>query len=235
MFKKIFSLIAVIECIFLFQLVSPAQSSPVFGPKKYIREKDNPEKFKESFNLCATTGEYKLIVDNGYHGTAQIKINGRELIEEDTFRNGLASIERAITLSQGEHRIDIEVKGKPGAFITVSIECLNGCLEPKITFPSIGSIINNSDAVVLGSLSNLNGEGGITIQSSGVNGQVSGLAQTQGINFASIVPLQQGQNTITAIATDACGYKATDTITIRTKEIQEPTRLTASLSGGTRK
>lgn len=235
MFKKIFSLIAVIELMFLFNLVSPAHPSPVFGPKKYTIEKGKPENFKETFNLCAVSGEYKLIVDNGHHSAAQIKMNGRVLIEEDNFRNGLASVEKTLPLSQGEHRIEIEVKGKAGAFITVSIECMNGCLEPKITFPAIGSIMNNSDAVVLGNLSNFNGEVGITIQSSDINGQLPVSAQTQGINFASVIPLLQGQNTITATATDACGYKATDTITIRTKEIQEPTRLTANLRGGTRK
>lgn len=235
MYKKIFSLIAIMECIFLFQLVSPAQSSPIFGPKKYTIEKGKPEIFKETFNLCAVSGEYRLILDNRHDSSAQININGRRLIGEDNFRKGLASVEKTINLSQGEHQIDIEVKGKPGAFITVSIECLNGCLEPKITFPAIGSTINNSDAVVLGSISNLNGRGEITIQNSGINGQVSGLAQTQGINFASVIPLQQGQNRITAIATDACGYKATDTITISTVTIQEPIKLTANLIGGMKK
>lgn len=246
MTKRIFGLIMITGCIFLFQSTSFA--SPIFGPNKYTREKGKPYEFKETFSICAMSGTYKLIVDNGTYTTTEedddekekktrvsageIEINGEDIIEEDDFKKGLAIVERTINLPQGENRIEIKVKGKPGAFITVSIECVSGCLEPKITFPTANSIVNKSKTIVQGNLSNLYGESGVIIHSSGTGGQVIGLAQTQASNFASIIPLQQGQNTITVQATDACGYKATDTIAIQTDTIQEPIRLTTTPNSG---
>lgn len=315
MTKRILSLIISAVIILTFQPSASAQSSPIFGPKKYIREKGRPHEFKEIFTLCAISGTYKLIVDNGTYITteedddddekekiedkkdrhiikhkekhnqtllspsspillsfslknlitheerkerhenrhthkhkhkhehkkkekktrvsaAEIEINGQEIIKEHDFKKRLARVQRTINLPQGENRIEIEIKGKPGAFITVSIECVSGCLEPEITFPITGAIVNKSKTVVQGNLTNLYGEAGVIIQSSGAGGQVSGLSQIQGTVFAGIIPLQQGQNIITVQATDACGYKATDTITVQTDTIQEPIRLTATPSSG---
>lgn len=246
MTKRIFGLIMITGCIFLFQSTSFA--SPIFGPNKYTREKGRPHEFKETFYLCSISGTYKLIVDNGTYITTEedddekekktrvsageIEINGEEIIKEHDFKKRLARVERTINLPQGENRIEIEIKGKPGAYITVTIECISGCLEPKITFPITGTIVNKSKTIVQGNLSNLYVEAGVIIQSSGIGGQVIGLAQTQGSSFAGIIPLQQGQNTITVQATDACGYKTTDTITIQTDTLQEPIRLTTIPNSG---
>ena len=264
MTKRTFSFIMITGCIFLFQSTPFALASPIFGPSKYIREKGRPHKFKERFTLCAVSGTYKLIVDNGTYtvteedddddekdkgkhkknekddkkekktrvSAGEIEINGEEILKEHDFKKRLARVQRTISLPQGENRVEIEVKGKPGAFITVSIECISGCLEPEITYPLTGAIVNKSKTVVQGSLSNLYGEAGVIIQSSGTGGQAIGLAQTQASDFAGIIPVQQGQNTITVQATDACGYKATDTITINTETLEEKIRLTATPSSG---
>ena len=264
MAKRIFTLIVSAFVILIFQSTPFALASPIFGPSKYIREKGRPHEFKERFTLCAVSGTYKLIVDNGTYtvteedddddekdkgkhkknekddkkekktrvSAGEIEINGEEIIKEHDFKKRLARVQRTISLPQGENRVEIEVKGKPGAFITVSIECISGCLEPEITYPLTGAIVNKSKTVVQGSLSNLYGEAGVIIQSSGTGGQAIGLAQTQASDFAGIIPVQQGQNTITVQATDACGYKATDTITINTETLEEKIRLTATPSSG---
>ncbi len=228
---KILSLITITVSIFVFQSAPPAQSSPIFGPKKYAVEKWKPEKTIEKFYTCTRTGVYKLTVDNSINTemAGEIRINGEEIMKR------LVRAEKAISLKNGENKIEVKVKGKTGEYITVAIECISECLEPKITFPSSDITVNNSEVVILGNISNLHGKAGITIQSSNANGQLSISAQVQGMNFASVIPIHKGQNTITVIATDACGYKATDTITISTEEIQEPTRLTANIRGGTRK
>jgi hypothetical protein len=238
----------------LFYSLSFAQSSPIFGPKKYTREKGKPEKVKEAFQVCALSGIYKLIVENGLYieaedekekgkdkdkeerktkvSAAEIEINGEEIIEEDDFSKKVTKIEKTILLPQGENHIQVEIEGEPGAYIKVTIECQSGCLEPKITTPADNNTINKSRATIQGNLANAYGEIGITLQSSGANGQVSILAEAQGTSFAGIAPLQQGQNTITATATDACGYQAHDTITINTESIQEQIRLTANPQSG---
>ncbi|MBI3813896.1 MAG: hypothetical protein HY279_05450, partial [Nitrospinae bacterium] len=194
MTKRIFILlIAIIACMFLFQSISSsAQSTPIFGPKKYTREKGEPKKFKETFSVCAIGGTYKLIVDNGTYitteeddnddekdkdkkdkdkknekhdkkekktrvSTGEIEINGQEIIKEHDFKKRLARVERTIQLNQGENLMEVKIKGKPGAFITVTIECISGCLEPKITLPTSGTIINKSKTIIQGNLSNLYG------------------------------------------------------------------------------
>ena len=58
------------------------------------------------------------------------------------------------------------------------------------------------------------------------------LAQVNGRDFAAIVPLQQGQNTITANALDADGLAAESMITISTYNLQEPLRFTVNPSSG---
>src|SRR3989304_5127336 len=92
--------------------------------------------------------------------------------------------------------------------------------------------LQQKKTIIKGSLHNAFGETGVTIQSSGASGQVSGLAQTQASNFAGSTPLQTGTNTIIATATDACGYQVTDAITINTETREEPVRLTATPTSG---
>ena len=57
-------------------------------------------------------------------------------------------------------------------------------------------------------------------------------AQQQGIAFAAIVPLQIGQNTITAVATNIYGVQEQASIAINTDIAQEQLRLTTNPMGG---
>jgi PKD repeat protein len=252
MTRRLFGFIVAVPFFVFTQAYSFAPSPSIFGPKTYTREKGKPEEIKETFQVCALSGVYKLTVENGLYSeigenekdkgrgkekdgnrwkeerkthisAAEIEVNGKEIIASD-FKKHVAKVEKTILLHQGENQIGVEVKGKPGAYITLTIECSSGCLEPKITVPTSGITINKSQAIVQGNLSNVYGETGIII-----NGR---LAQTQGKDFAGIIPLQQGQNTIIAAATDACGYKAYDTIMINTETRQEVVRLTANPDDG---
>ena len=111
--------------------------------------------------------------------------------------------------------MEVEVEGDPGAFITVTIECASGCIEPRITHPTAGATLNQSTTLIQGNLSHVYGEVGVT-----VSGQ---LAQFNGLEFAAVgVPLNIGQNTITATATDACGLQATATTQVNVKSLIEP-------------
>jgi len=257
MTKKILCFVVILFSILLFYNSSFAQSPLIFGPKKYTKEKGRPEKTKETVQVCSPTGIYKFIVESGLYietedkddkdekdkdrekeekktkvSAAEVEVNGKEVIEEDDFNKKVTRVEKTILLPQGENLIEVEIEGKIGTFITLTIECQSGCLQPKITSPTTNSIINKSKTIIRGNLYNAFGETGVILKSSGVSSEVSDLAQTQAANFAGIIPLQTGANTITATASDACGYKATDTITINTETIEEPVRLTATPSSG---
>jgi len=235
MFKKIFVFVFLVSAVALFDLRVQAASSPVFGPKKYVREKGAPEETKETINVCATSGTYRLVVENGSYlatddnekkvnkktriSAGEIKIDGNKIIKEDDFKKKAVRVEKTVTLSAGTHVMQIEVEGKPGAFITVALECVSGCVEIMINSPSAGAATNNTKALVRGAIYNADGEVGAALSSSATDvgsGEANTLAQVHGGGFAGSTPLASGTNTITAIATDTCGYKAWDTITINT-------------------
>src|SRR3990172_2947882 len=136
-------------------------------------------------------------------------------------------VEKTITL-QSENTLDIRLASGPGGFITVNILCSANCPGVEITSPDDGSTINRSKAMVRGSLYNVSGETGASVTNDGA----SFMLEVHGAGFAGKVPLHVGVNTITATATDACGLKAKDTITISADSIEEPVRLTAVPSSG---
>lgn len=229
-------MIAIITTNFSLQSLSFAQSSPIFGPNKYIRTTGIPNSYTDSFK-ANSTARYNLIVENGEGGkdrisSASISLNGQEIVKESEFNQRIDKIEKGITL-QRENTLNIKLSSGPNGFIKLSIYCVSGCgLEVKITSPATGSVINKSKVIVQGNLSNVSGETGVTIQGSGASGEISVLSQVNGSSFAGIISLQQGANTITVTATDDSGYKATDTITVQTDTLQEPIRLTAIPSSG---
>ncbi len=231
MFKKI---VLASILISLFPTLTSAQ--PLFGPQRYTRTIGKPNTYQDRFQACNTNATYKLVVENGEGGkdrlsSASVILNGQEVIRENELNQRIDKVEKIITI-ESENRIDVRLSSGPGGFINASVYCVSGCLEVKVTSPSDNSTINRSKAIIQGSLSNEYGETGIAIQWSEAGGQWSGIAETQGNSFAGISPLQQGQNTITATATDACGYQAHDTITINTDSVQEQIRLTANPQSG---
>src|SRR3990172_7283543 len=236
MVKRILSLIISISVVIIFQSSVHAQSPSLFGPNKYTRTTGAPNTYQDIFQACKTGAIYNLIVENGEEGkdrlsSASLSLNGQEIVREDEFNQEIDKIEKTIYLQQ-KNTLNIKLASGPSGFIKVSVYCVANCLEIKITSPATGSAINKSKTIIKGSLHNAFGETGVTIQSSGASGQVSGLAQTQASNFAGSTPLQTGTNTIIATATDACGYQVTDAITINTETREEPVRLTATPTSG---
>lgn len=234
--KKLISGFVIAVSILFVQSSSFALSLPLFGPAKFERTIGKPNTFTDLFQACNTSATYKLVVENGEGGkdrlsSASVSLNGQEVVRENEFNQRVDKVEKTVTLLS-ENTLDVKLSSGPGGFIKASIYCVSGCLEVNITFPATESAINRSKALVQGSLINASGETGVTFQWSGDNGQWSGLAETQGTSFAGVVSLQQGQNTITATAIDACGYKAHDSITIQTDSIHELIRLTATPSSG---
>ncbi|MCJ7782579.1 MAG: Ig-like domain-containing protein, partial [Desulfobacterales bacterium] len=101
--------------------------------------------------------------------------------------------------------------------VTISV------VEPvriEITSPASGGTINKSSTIVQGRIYNQTGEIGVN-----VNGH---LADVQGSDFAVIIPLQVGQNVITATATKPDGLQGQAQITINTETQEEFIRLTAT-------
>ena len=140
---------------------------------------------------------------------AEIEINGKEVVEEDDFNKRVTRIERTVLLNHGNNTIEVEVKGKPGAYITVTIEGIdNSPPDVTITTPSNNTYLNTPFITVTGNA----GDSISWVSAVSVNettAAISGESYT-----ASNVQLVEGANTITATATDAAGNTGSASIAI---------------------
>ena len=106
------------------------------------------------------------------------------------------------------------------ASITISVSAF----RIEIISPVNGAAINKSKTIVYGRIYEQTGETGVV-----VNGV---LAEVQGSDFAAIVPLQVGENILTAVATTSDGFQVQTSATINTASQQEMVRLTVYPSSG---
>ncbi|MEK6590030.1 MAG: hypothetical protein AABZ11_05050 [Nitrospinota bacterium] len=86
--------------------------------------------------------------------SGEIEINGKEVVDEDDFNKKVVRIERTVFLKTGDNIIEIEVKGKPGTFITVTIEGTDN-ISPEITIlsPANNVYLNTPSITVTGNTS----------------------------------------------------------------------------------
>jgi hypothetical protein len=129
-------------------------------------------------------------------------------------------------LSPGAHSITVRATDKAGnpaeTSLAVNVQHQFGI---QITSPAAGAMISRSFTIVKGTINMPSGrEIGVT-----VNGIP---AEQQGAEFAAIIPLQQGQNTIAATAANVYGIQEQASIVTYTGDAQEPLRLAALPASG---
>lgn len=227
--------LAKLGALFLLALVAPhgtqAESLPLFGPEKFIRETGAPDISTRTFPACNTGAIWRLVVVNGAENkdrlsSATVTLNGVDVIRPNDLNQRVERIEKEVTL-HGENTLAVRLAGSPGGLLTVSLVCASGCLDVTMTAPAPDSTVNRARTLVQGSLINASGETGVVLTSVGSAGESNNLAQVQGDRFAGLVPLQTGENTLTATATDACGYRVSKTIVVQTDTTQESVRVSA--------
>ena len=101
-----------------------------------------------------------------------------------------------------------------------------------ITSPTNGATTYKAGVIVTGTIDTASSEAGVVIDVTGQSGTNRFLAQINENTFAAIVSLQQGINTIKAIATDQDGNKADASITVNAALSPEIIKLTAIPSSG---
>jgi hypothetical protein len=208
---------------------SQAAPVPLFGPEKFIRETGAPDTSSRSFQACNTGATYRLVVENGAAGkdrvsSATVTLNGVEIVRPNDLNQRVERVEKEVSL-QGDNTLAVRLASNPGGFLTVSLFCTSGCLDVAIASPAPGSTVNRARALVQGSLINASGETGVVLTAAGAEGEAAELAQVQGDLFAGLVPLQVGENTLVATATDACGYQVRKEIIVHADAAQDQVRL----------
>lgn len=221
-------------------LVTPLRAQtaplPLFGPEKFSREAGTPDTVSRAFAACNTGATYRLVVENGATGkdrvsSATISLNGVEVVRPSDLNQRVERVEKEVAL-QGENTLAVRLTSNPGGFLTLSLFCVSGCLDVTIASPPPGSTVNKARTLVQGSLLNASGETGVVLTAAGSAGDSAGLAQVQGNLFAGLMPLQAGENTLTATATDACGYRVSKEVVVHADSAQELIRLNALLDNG---
>jgi hypothetical protein len=127
-------------------------------------------------------------------------------------------------LAPGSHTLTARAIDNAGNQAEASITVSVSHFRAEIISPANGATVNKSAALVQGRIYNSGGEIGVVI-----NGV---LAEVQGNDFAAIVPLQVGQNILTAVATTVDGFQVQTSVTINTASQQEMIRFTVYPSSG---
>lgn len=212
-------------------LPAPAQTfQPVFS-KEYVRSVGAPVTVSDPFTACDPTGTFRLVVVNGPGGrgrvsSGSVRVNEVEVVKPQDFNQQVAQIVRPFTNVVQTNQVSVSLASGPGAGIQVTVEGIQKCFGITITSPAAGSVINFGTARIRGDVNVAAGtEVGVT-----VNGVV---AEVSGGQFAAVIPLELGANTVTATLVDAAGNSTSDSITVQVPARQEePLRLRAIPSSG---
>jgi hypothetical protein len=201
-----------------------------FGPKQYNRTTGKPNSYTDTFTASGSIGGGKLIVENGDASggnrvsSAVISLNGQQVFGPSAFNQNVGHLEAPINLLDA-NTLSVELRSKPGSYLTIRAT-QDIPIVVTITNPAHGTTIAKPDIIVQGTITNpLGNETGVT-----VNGVIASVYGTQFV--ASHVPLQQGANTITAIATDAAGNSVSTSITVTATIPANYIRITADTEMG---
>ncbi|BBO72189.1 hypothetical protein DSCA_61190 [Desulfosarcina alkanivorans] len=121
----------------------------------------------------------------------------------------------------------ITATGSGGTTTASAVVTVNHPITLQITEPVDGAVISDTAVTVRGTIAHANGlETGLMVN--GVATIIDG-----GQFTANHVPLVQGENTITATATDTSGFTFSDSITVNAEMPEDYIRLTATPVSGT--
>jgi hypothetical protein len=119
----------------------------LLGPKQYLRTTGKPNIYTDAFP--GRFGQGKLIVKNGDANgddrisSAIIKINGIQIFGTSDFNQNVQFMERTANL-QEENSISIELRSKPGSYLTIQIKAEIEAEEAEVIGPEGGTISTSS-------------------------------------------------------------------------------------------
>ncbi len=211
-------------------IVHAETTTVVYEPHKFTREIAKPATSSDSFEACDPKGSFRLIVENGDAkgknriSSGVISINGTPLVTQNDFNGKASRIEKVIHNISAENSMVVELKSKPWSFVTVSVEGIMSCLEIQITDPPNGAAIGKGSTIVRGTLESQTDDVGVS-----VNGI---LAEVNGENWIALVPLTEGENSLTATATDGSGNSDEKSVNVTCESAFQPVTISANPASG---
>lgn len=209
------SLLTISLCLIpIISSLSHASTFTAFGPKTFIRKTGKPVVETVSFTVKNHDITYTLCIYNGginseYKrvSSAVVTLNCTTIFHTNDFNQQVSVLKKEVNVS-ASNELQVKLRSSPGSALTVVLEGTDEILpDITITSPEYGALLNTPSITVTGNAS----DSISWIKSVTVNGTSTGLT---GETYTSDIQLTEGQNTITAMATDAGGNTNTATITV---------------------
>ena len=201
-----------------------SQACPIFGPKTFVRKKGKPVEEKQVFESKRQfLGPFTLNLINGDSDgshrvdSAIIKLNGELVFGPNSFNEQVQFLSQFVSL-QSTNTLSVELRGKPGDLLTIEITGYDST-PPHITItsPSNGAIFNTSPIAVNGTVDDPS-------SIVAVNGVITPVSSDGSFTLEGVT-LQEGENTIKIIATDACGNQGEDEILVYLRTVPQGPQL----------
>lgn len=128
-------------------VVAAPQSRPVFEEERFDRTGGAPNAYDRAFFVPASVGPpFTLRIVNGATdrrgrgsldgavSSGRVWVDGVEVVSPGAFSKTTATIERSLPLAPGPHSLTVELAGKPGSFLRLSIAgtiALDDLTEPR--------------------------------------------------------------------------------------------------------
>lgn len=192
----------------------------IFGSATYTAAQGAPVADDTAFTADPHGGPYTLLIYNGDSAgnlrlsSASVTLNGVTILSSTDFNQNVWSFVRTITLDSVNHLSVVAVAPKRGT-LTVRITAPDTA-HPVLTIatPTPGTVTRDSSVLVSGTVHDL-----VSVQVA-VNGQSATLNGSGG--WSATVPLpQEGNNTLSIVATNAAGL-STDSSRVVRRDTQAP-------------
>ena len=113
----------------LFSLYCWAGTWNAFGPQTYVRSTGTPVTVTNTFSVQNPNTQYTLHLQNGglqddttdFVSSTIVTVNGVVVISQNDLNQNTSALDRAVQLNAGTNTIAVEVHGKPGGQIAITI------------------------------------------------------------------------------------------------------------------
>jgi Glucodextranase, domain B/Bacterial Ig domain len=196
-----------------------------FGPRTFIRATGKPVTETLSFSPSSQlTGPFTLHLTNGQPDgtnrvdTGTVILNGLVVADSSRFNENVVEFSQTVSI-QTTNALQVQLQGAPGDRLTIEIMGFDA-MAPHVTIssPVSGAIYSAVPITVTGTVD----DPSATVT---VNGTMA-IVSPDGTFTAEGVPLQEGENTLTVVATDSCGNQGEDQVSVRFQTVPVGPELT---------
>ncbi len=181
----------------------------IFGPKKYQRTTGAPNDYQDTFRAIQGTGIVRI--QNGSSAgddrmtSAVVTLNGKEIFRPSDFKKSVYILEKSVDLANGINTIEVELRSKPGSYITIQIT--EDVPAPAVTFTAEPTRISYGQSTILRWTSS--GADYCTI--------TPGIGRVDANGIRTVAP---AETTAYAIAATGLGGTATQSLTVEVSRIE---------------